>query len=132
MVFPDMVTAPVLANALPSSDAPVLKEMDCMAMTVPLKTEVVPKVAELPTCQKIFEAMAFPLRITFRPEVVVSVEAIWKMKTAFGFPFASRVRSPEEMAREEVDLYSPGERVRPPIFPDNVTISVLVRPAASL
>ena len=47
---------PVLANALPSSVAPVLNEIDSMARTVPLKTEVVPKVAELPTCQNMLEA----------------------------------------------------------------------------
>jgi hypothetical protein len=45
-----IVTPPFLANALPSSVAPVLKVMDSNAITVPLKTEVVPKVAELPTC----------------------------------------------------------------------------------
>ena len=71
-----MVTAPFLASALPSSVAPVLKEIDCIAMMVPLKTEVVPKVAELPTCQKMLDANAPPLRITFRPDVVVRVEAI--------------------------------------------------------
>src|SRR5450759_3109305 len=66
-----IVTPPFRANALPSSVAPVLKVMDSNAITVPLKTEVVPKVAELPTCQKILDASAPPLRITLRPDVVV-------------------------------------------------------------
>src|ERR1041385_8859959 len=100
-------------------------------MMVPLKTEVVPRVAELPTCQKIFEAFAPPLRITWRPDVVVSVEAIWKIQTAFAFPWASSVRSPEEISSVEVDLYRPGARVRPPRFPATV-IAPTVRPAASL
>ena len=104
MVLPAIVTAPVLANALPSSVAPVLKVMDCIAITVPLKTEVVPKVAELPTCQKMLDASAPPLKITLRPDVVVSVVAIWMMKTAFTSPFASNVRSPDDTAREEADL----------------------------
>ena len=99
-----MVTAPVLANPLPSSVAPVLKVIDCMAITVPLKTEVVPKVAELPTCQKILEANAPPLRITLRPDVVVRVVAIWMMKTAFALPLASKVKSPDDIARDDVDL----------------------------
>jgi len=43
---------------------------------VPLNTDVVPSVAELPTCQKTLVDLAPPLRITFRPEVVVSVDAI--------------------------------------------------------
>ncbi len=76
MVFPAIVMAPVLAKALPLRDAPVLKVIDCIAITVPWNTEVVPKVAEVPTCQKILDANAPPLRITFRPEVVVNVEAI--------------------------------------------------------
>src|SRR5436190_12190315 len=95
---------PVLASALPVSVAPVLKVMDCIAITVPLKTEVVPNVAELPTCQKILEAKAPPLRITLRPEVVVNVEAICIMNTASAFPCASNVKSPDEIANDEVDL----------------------------
>lgn len=68
-VFPAMVMAPVLASALPSSVAPVFKVMDCSAITVPLKTEVVPDVAELrltenvrckrTTAEKDFAAGAF-------------------------------------------------------------------------
>lgn len=76
MVLPDMVIAPLRASALPVNEAPVLKEIDCIAITVPLKEEVVPKVAELPTCQKILDAKAPPARITLRPEVTVSAEAI--------------------------------------------------------
>ena len=76
MVLPAMVIPPVLANPLPSSVAPVLKVMDCIARTVPFKTDVVPKVAELPTCQKMLDANAPPLRNTLRPDVVVSVDAI--------------------------------------------------------
>jgi len=104
MVLPAIVTPPVLANPLPSRVAPVLKVMDCIAKTVPLKTEVVPKIAELPTCQKMLDANAPPLRITLRPDVVVSVDAICIMKTALAFPFASKVRSPDDIASEEVDL----------------------------
>jgi hypothetical protein len=35
---------------------------------------------------------------------VTRVEAIWKMNTAFGSPWASSVSSPEEIANEELDL----------------------------
>src|SRR4051812_92869 len=68
--------------------------------------------------------------MTWRPEVVVRVEAIWKMKMAFESPWASRVRSPDEISSEEVDLYRPGVRVRPPKFPAIVT-APSVLPAAS-
>src|SRR5207253_229235 len=97
----------------------------------PAKTEVVPRVAELPTCQKMLAAWAPPLRMTWRPAVVVRVDAIWKMKTAFASPWASRVRSPEEISRPDVDLYRPGVRVSPPRFPATV-MGHRVRPAASL
>jgi hypothetical protein len=70
---------------------------------VPLNTEFVPIVAELPTCQKMLEDWAPPARITCRPEVVVRLDAIWKMKTAFALPWASRVRSPDDIASEDVD-----------------------------
>lgn len=76
-----------------------------MAITVPFITDVVPNVAELPTCQKILDASAPPARITLRPEVVVKVVAICMMKIAFALPWASKVRSPDEIASEEVDLY---------------------------
>lgn len=66
----------VLANALPFRDAPVSKVIACIAIIVPSKEEVVSKVAELPTCQNILDAEAFPARITFRPEVTLSAEAI--------------------------------------------------------
>ena len=99
-----MVTAPVLARARPFKVAPVLNEMDCITKNVPFKSDVVPNVAELPICQKILEACAPPARNTLRPEVVVNADAICIINTALGFPLASNVRSPEDIANEDVDL----------------------------
>jgi hypothetical protein len=104
MVFPSIVIEPFLANALPSIVAPVLKLIDSSAIIVPLNIEVVSKEAELPTCQKILEANAPPLRITLRPEEIVRDDAICMMNIAFEFPFASNVRSPDDIDNEEVDL----------------------------
>src|ERR1044071_983599 len=84
------VTAPVWANSRPSTAAPVARELEAEARMFPLNTEAVPRVAELPTCQTTLAAWAPPLRITCRPDVVVSVEAIWKMNTAFAPPGAWR------------------------------------------
>ena len=81
-----MVTAPVRANARPSSVAPVVIVIEAKARMLPLKTELVPSVAELPTCQKTLAALAPPVRMTWRPTVVVRVDAIWKMNTAFASP----------------------------------------------
>ena len=69
--------------------------------------------------------------MTWRSTVVVRVDAIWKMNTAFASPWASRVRSPEEISSDDVDTYRPGVRVWPPRFPASV-IAPRVRPAASL
>jgi hypothetical protein len=97
-----------------------------------LKTEVVPKVALLPTYQKILAACASPHKITFRPDVVISVVAICIIKMTSTSPCTSKVTLPDDTAKDDVDLYSPGVSVQPPMFPDNVTISVKVLPAALL
>ena len=87
------VTAPFRASALPFSVAPLVNVMEARAITFPVIVVPVPSVAELPTCQKTFLAWAPPMRLTL-PAAVVSVDPIWKMKTAFGSPLPSRVRFP--------------------------------------
>ena len=54
MLLVSIVTAATCASALPSSSASVVRVIDEYAKIVPLKTLVVPSVAELPTAQKIF------------------------------------------------------------------------------
>lgn len=102
------VTAPVRAKARPSSAAPVAIVTDAWARMVPLKIEFVPRVAELPTCQKMLHALAPLIRMMFPPApplaVVVSEEATWKMKGLRGTLCASSVRFPELMLRDDVDL----------------------------
>jgi hypothetical protein len=89
------LAAPFRANALPFSTAPVVTVTDAKAMMVPLKIVLVPRVAELPTCQKTLEAWAPPMRFTaLLPAAVVSVVPIWKMKTEFGLPLPLRVTVP--------------------------------------
>ena len=91
MVLDWTVTAPdasppAPANNLPFTAEPLFTVMDTAAKIFPLKMVVVPKVAELPTCQKIFFACAPPLKTMLVPGSVVSVEPILKMKTAFALP----------------------------------------------
>ena len=50
------VTAPLRANTLPSTEAPVFTVTDAEAKIVPAKLEFVPSVADEPTCQKILHA----------------------------------------------------------------------------
>ena len=76
--------------------------IDSAAMMVPLKTELTPIVAELPTCQKMLADWAPPLRITLRLVVVVRVDPIWKIQTALASP--ASVRSPDDISSEEMDL----------------------------
>ena len=87
------VTAAVRASALPFSVAPVFSVMEARAIMFPDMVVLVPRVAELPTCQITFLAWARPMRLTL-PAAVVSVEPIWKMNTAFGSPLPSRVTFP--------------------------------------
>ena len=57
MVSVSSVTAAVRANTRPSTVAPVVTVMEANARMLPLNTEPVPRVAELPTCQKTLEAL---------------------------------------------------------------------------
>ncbi len=80
------VTAPFRASALPSKFTPVVIVIDVSAMMFPLNTEFVPRVAELPTCQKTLQALAPLARTIWLPLPVVRVDAIWKMNTAAESP----------------------------------------------
>jgi hypothetical protein len=80
------LTAPFRASALPSRLTPVVIVIDASARMFPLNAEFVPRVAELPTCQKTLQAVAPLARITWLPLPVVSVDDIWKMNTAAGCP----------------------------------------------
>jgi hypothetical protein len=80
------VTAALRASARPTTLTPVVTVTDAKAMIVPSKVDVVPSVAELPTCQKTLQACASLIMLTLLEEAVISVEATWKMKTASGLP----------------------------------------------
>jgi len=127
-VLESSVTAPLRASSRPSTNAPVFAVIDVKASTDPTKTEAVPSVAELPTCQKTLQALA-PLTNATRLDVaVMSVEADWKMKTAPASPLASSVRAP--VSPRVVPVYTPDTSVRPPRSAE--MLSVVDRPAASL
>jgi hypothetical protein len=93
-VFVSSVTAPVRARSRPSTVAPVVAVMLSWAMTVPTIVEVVPSVAEDPTCQNTLHAVAFPTSWTTLALAVVKAEPTWKMKTALGSPPPSSVSVP--------------------------------------
>jgi len=93
-VFVSRVTAPFRASARPCRLTPLFSVIDVSASMFPLKIEFVPRVAELPTCQKMFLAWAPPASTILVSESVMSVEPILKIQTAFALPWASRVRIP--------------------------------------
>jgi hypothetical protein len=93
-VFVSKVTAPLRASSLPATVAPVVAVIDVRARMLPAKLEPVPRVAELPTCQKTLHAWAPLMKTTRLAEAVISVDSVWKMKTASGSPWPSSVRSP--------------------------------------
>ena len=130
IVSSSRVTAPLRASARPAMVSPVFTEIDVRARMLPLKAEFVPRVAELPTCQNTLQAWAPLVRMTLLAESVMSVEAAWKMKTAFGSPPASRVSDPPTSSEEEA-LYTPGASVWPAPMKAG-TLAVGLRPAASL
>jgi hypothetical protein len=64
-------------------------------MMVPAKTVFVPRVALLPTCQKTLAACAPLIKTTWLLfAAVIRVDPIWKIKTAFEFPWPSKVTRP--------------------------------------
>jgi len=86
IVLVSIVTAPFRANAAPVMVAPVFRVMLVSARIVPWKAVVVPRVAELPTCQKTLHARAPPVRTTLLPDPVMRVLPAWKIKTESGLP----------------------------------------------
>lgn len=128
MVLESSVTAPLRANTLPRSVAPVSSVAEVSAMIVPTKLLVVPRVAELPTCQKTLHACAPFSSTTLLPEAEIKVEPAWKIKTASASPPPFRVTDPVSAMADAV-WYTPGTNVAPPrsLF----VIVKGVRPAAS-
>ena len=68
------VTAPVRANTLPLTEAPVFTVTDAKAKIVPAKLESVPSVADEPICQKILQACAPLTKRTRLADAVVKAE----------------------------------------------------------
>ena len=94
MVLLSKVTAAVCANRRPVTVAPVCAVTDARASTVPTKVELVPRVAELPTCQKTLQEACEVVNLTTLREPVIRVLEAWKMNTAFGFVRLSNVTVP--------------------------------------
>ncbi len=94
MVLSSIVTAPPSARTRPFTVAPVFRVIEVVARIVPAKSVVVPRVAELPTCQNTLQACAPFSSATVLVEAVVSVEPAWKMKTESRFPPPLRVTVP--------------------------------------
>jgi hypothetical protein len=92
------VTAPVRASRLPDVDAAVVAVMDVKARTLPIKIELVPRVAELPTCQKTLHVLPLLITCTRALLAVMNVLPIWKMNTLAELPCASRVSVPVSWA----------------------------------
>src|SRR6202158_4170408 len=87
MVLLSNVTAPFRAKALPQPMvAAVFRVMLVSARIFPWNEVVVPRVAELPTCQNTFESVKLLLKTTKELLAVVSVLPIWKTNWALGLP----------------------------------------------
>jgi len=74
IVLSSMVTAPPNAKTRPFTVAPVFSVIDVVARMEPAKFVVVPKVAELPTCQNTLHACAPFSSTTVLVDAVVSVD----------------------------------------------------------
>jgi hypothetical protein len=93
------VTAPVRARSLPSTVAPVVAVIEASARMLPLNCVPVPRVAELPTCQKRLQVPPL-MNSTLLLEAVTRVDPIWNTKTESGLPWVLSVRVPVRKADE--------------------------------
>jgi len=96
-----IVTSPFRARALPDTLAPFCRAMLVSARIFPTNLVVVPRVAELPTCQNTLQPEPLLIMTTDESLAVVSVVPIWKMKTAALLPPASSVNCPVNPADDE-------------------------------
>src|SRR5665213_232868 len=129
IVLSSMVTAPPRARTRPFTAAPVFNVIDVVARIDPAKFVVVPRVAELPTCQNTLHACAPFSSATTLVDAVVKDDPASKMKTESGLPPPLRVTVPVR-PMDEVERYTPETSVDPPKSPATVTYGD--RPAALL
>lgn len=97
MVLASSVTEPLRASKRPFTVALVSAVIEVRARMVPSKEELDPSVAELVTCQKMLHGFAELINTMLLALLVIKVDGIWKIKTAFGFPCPSRVRVPVKL-----------------------------------
>ena len=95
------VTAPFRARALPCTLAAVFSVMLVSATMLPRNAVPVPRVAELPVCQKTLQLDAPLSSRTDEALAVVSVLPILKMNRAPELPWALRVSVPVNWAEVE-------------------------------
>jgi hypothetical protein len=131
IVLVSRVTAPVLAKARPIIVAPVVTVIDVSAMMVPMKWVLVPKVADLVTCQKTLQGLAPRIRTTLESLAVTRSLPIWKIQTLFGSFSPSSVRVPVICMSIGL-LYIPPISVRPPSSAGTEVGGGLLWPAALL
>ncbi len=86
------VTAAVFAITRPVTWTPNVTVTEVDAMTVPENALPLPRVAELPTCQKTLHAWAPLVSTTLLADALLSVDTAWKMNTELGSPSPLRVR----------------------------------------
>jgi hypothetical protein len=87
------VTAPVNAYSPPLTDAlvPPSTVIELRAIIVPANVQLVPNVAEEPTCQYTFDGKTPPERTTCELVAVVNVVGIWKTNTSVAEPLSVSV-----------------------------------------
>src|SRR5665213_993235 len=123
-----VVVVPDEARGVPP-DVPAAHVIDVVARIDPAKFVVVPRVAELPTCQNTLHACAPFSSATTLVDAVVKDDPASKMKTESGLPPPLRVTVPVR-PMDEVERYTPETSVDPPKSPATVTYGD--RPAALL
>ena len=130
-VLVSSVTAPFRAKARPCTVAPVVTVIEVSARMLPTNTELVPNVAELPTCQNTLQACAALINDTLLPELVMRLELVWKIHTEFGLPAPSSTNGPLRLKAPLLGAaYTPPRRTR--FVRSAAVVASIERPAALL
>ncbi|KAF4621643.1 hypothetical protein G7Y89_g14507 [Cudoniella acicularis] len=115
-VFVSIVRVPPRANKPPLLLAPPSAVTETCARIVPANAMLIPKVADVPTCQKTLQGKPPPESITAEPTEVTKVEPIWKYQASVGDPVPASIKVPVSCA-DELNSYVPGAKDRPPKLP---------------
>lgn len=114
MVVLSSVTTPYRAIRRPSTADEAAAVIEVNAIRLPIRTELLPRLADVPTCQKTLLALAIPARTTREKLPVVKMSVINIQISAAFTALSVTVLDAERVKPPDPDRYTPAPNVTPP------------------